>query len=138
MWPGRFGGALIVGGCVFFAITGAILAGGGAVGIGGGAIGSLALSAAVALAGSGAAVLSVAGPKPLNGRALRISLGILAAGLISALTSSIIGSAVASDSPFLLLAIVLLILGVGATLFGMLATVLSLLRSRARRGSRDL
>jgi hypothetical protein len=137
VWALRIGGAIMAGGCVLFAITGAIVAGGGAVGLGGGAIGSLALAAGLALLGSGAAVLSLAEQKPLSGRNVQIGLRVLAVGLISVLTSSIIAGTVQSESPLLLLAIVLLVMGIAATLLGGLVTLLALVRARARRGSPD-
>jgi len=94
---GRIGGVFVVGGWVLFVVTGAIFAGGGAVRIGDGAIGGLALAASLALVGSGAAVLSIAGPRPLHGRAVRVGLGILAVGMLSSLASSAIAAGLAYD-----------------------------------------
>ena len=115
---GRIGGMLVVGGCVLFMIAVAIAMGGGSVGLGGRDVGGLVLAASLALLGSGAAVLSVAGPRPLNGRAVRVGLGILAVGLLSSLASSIM------EPPIF----AWLIGGLLATVLGALITGLSLVR----------
>ncbi|HEX7400488.1 MAG TPA: hypothetical protein VF302_12005 [Candidatus Limnocylindrales bacterium] len=115
---GRIGGVLVVGGCVLFMIAVAIAMGGGSVGLGGRDAGGVLAAASLALLGSGAAVLSVAGPRPLNGRAVRVGLGILAVGLLSSLASSIM------EPPMF----VLLIVGLLASVLGSLITGLSLVR----------
>ena len=118
---GRIGGMLVVGGCVLFMVAGAIAAGGGAIGLGLDNGGGLVLTVALALLGSGAAVLSVAGPTPLHGGLIRIGLGTLAVGLVSTLAAS--GSPL--DSPVAYLFIV----GMTAAVLGSLVTVLSLVRT---------
>ena len=129
---GRIGGLLVVGGCVLFVVTGAIFAGGGAVRIGDGAIGGLSLAASLALVGSGAAVLSIAGPRPLHGRAVRVGLGILAVGMLSSLASSAIAAGLAydplEDGP----CVILFLVGGLATIIGSPVTVLSLVRGGGR------
>ena len=129
---GRIGGVFVVGGWVLFVVTGAIFAGGGAVRIGDGAIGGLALAASLALVGSGAAVLSIAGPRPLHGRAVRVGLGILAVGMLSSLASSAIAAGLAydplEDGPF----VILFLVGGLATIIGSPVTVLSLVRGGGR------
>ena len=129
---GRIGGVFVVGGWVLFVVTGAIFAGGGAVRIGDGAIGGLALAASLALVGSGAAVLSIAGPRPLHGRAVRVGLGILAVGMLSSLASSAIAAGLAydplEDGPF----VILFLVGGLATIIGSPVTVLSLVRAGGR------
>lgn len=129
---GRIGGVFVVGGWVLFVVTGAIFAGGGAVRIGDGAIGGLALAASLALVGSGAAVLSIAGPRPLHGRAVRVGLGILAVGMLSSLASSAIAAGLAydplEDGP----CVILFLVGGLATIIGSPVTVLSLVRGGGR------
>ena len=129
---GRIGGVFVVGGWVLFVVTGAIFAGGGAVRIGDGAIGGLALAASLALVGSGAAVLSIAGPRPLHGRAVRVGLGILAVGMLSSLASSAIAAGLTydplEDGPF----VILFLVGGLATVIGSPVTVLSLVRAGGR------
>ena len=129
---GRIGGVFVVGGWVLFVVTGAIFAGGGAVRIGDGAIGGLALAASLALVGSGAAVLSIAGPQPLHGRAVRVGLGILAVGMLSSLASSAIAAGLAydplEDGP----CVILFLVGGLATIIGSPVTVLSLVRGGGR------
>jgi hypothetical protein len=114
---GRIGGMLVVGGCVLFMIAVAIVMGGGGVGIGLRDVGGLVLAASLALVGSGAAVLSVAGPWPLHGRVVRVGLGALAVGLVSLLVSSIADAAL------------LYVVGLLASVLGALITALSLVRT---------
>jgi hypothetical protein len=128
---GRIGGVFVVGGWVPFVVTGAIFAGGGAVRIGDGAIGGLALAASLALVGSGAAVLSIAGPRPLHGRAVRVGLGILAVGLLSSLASSAMTAGFAGD-PLENGPVILFLVGGLATVIGSPVTVLSLVRAGSR------
>lgn len=127
---GRIGGMLVVGGCVLFMIAVAIAMGGGGVGIGLRDVGGLVLAASLALVGSGAAVLSVAGPRPLNGRAVRVGLGILAVGLVSLLVSSIAGAAASPghEDQESLPMLVVLVVGLLASVLGALITALSLVR----------
>ena len=127
---GRIGGLLVVGGCVLFVVTGAIFVGGGTLHIGDGEIGSLALAASLALVAVGAAVLSVAGPWPLHGRVVRVGLGALAVGLVSLLVSSIVGAAASPghEDQESLPMLVLLVVGLFATVLGPLITGLSLVR----------
>ena len=122
---------LVVGGCVLFVVTGAIFVGGGALHIGDGEIGSLALAASLVLVAFGAAVLSVAGPRPLNGRAVRVGLGALAVGLVSLLVSSIVGVAASPghEDEESLPMLVLLVVGLVASVLGALITALSLVRT---------
>ena len=126
---GRIGGMLVVGGCVLFMIAVAIAMSGGSVGLGGRDAGGLVLAASLALVGSGAAVLSVAGPRPLNGRAVRVGLGTLSVGLVSLLASSImvVASTVGSEESLPML--VLVFVGLVASVVGALITALSLVRT---------
>ena len=129
MWLGRIGGTLVVCGFVLIVIVAAIAVGGGAVGVGLSSLGSLIYGGALALAGCGTAVLSVGGPRPLHGRAVRIALGILAVGLLSSLASTAIAAGMTSDPLESLPFIALFLLGVCATVVGWLVTGLSLVRA---------
>lgn len=128
MWFGRIGGLLVVGGCVLFMIAAAIAIAGGGVGIGLRDVGGLVVAASLALGGSGAAILSVAGPGPLHGRVTRIGLGILAVGLLSSLASSTMAAASAGHEASLPI-FVLFIVGSLSTVLGSLVTGLSLVRA---------
>lgn len=125
---GRLGGLIAIGGWLLFAITGVIAAGGGAVGIGGPGVGSLVLAAAVALIAIGFAVIAVVGPRPLQARTVRCSLGALAVGL-SGTTAGALISASSPGDPLENGPVVILVLGGGLVIgLGTLATVLSMLR----------
>lgn len=122
---GRIGGMLVMGGVVLFVVGYALM-------IVGAAAGNLVTGTAIALIGSGAAILCVTGPTPLHGRVIRVGLGALAVGLASLLASSIVASTLTYDplenGPFV-------ILGIGGFLgiaFGSLITVASLLRAPGR------
>lgn len=136
---GRIGGTLFVVGNLLFVVVVAIAAGGGAVGIGlrdvdGRPVvdlGVLVGTAALILAGSGAAVLGVAGPRPLSGLDTRAGLGTLAIGLFSLLALSVLTLVFALDADLGWPA-ALLIVGLVATVCGPLVTGLSLVRAPGR------
>ena len=88
MWFGRIGGMLVVGGCVLCLLAAAIAVGGGNADSGLDAVLQTLVPAALAPIGFGAAAVSVAGPKPLDGRTMRVGLGTLAVGLLSYLTAT--------------------------------------------------
>lgn len=126
---GRVGGVLIVGGSAL-SLPAAALFGPAAPGDTGlRDLGNLVLNACLALLGSGAALLSVAGRRPLDGRNVRIGLGTLATGLLGMLVSSITPIPAGSNSlqswPYIISAAI----GVFATATGTLVTVLSLARA---------
>ena len=127
---GQIGGALAIGGWALIVIAIAIAATGGAVGIGTAEIGGLVLAAALTLIGSGAALVGIAGQSPLDGRAVRIGLVILAVGLVSSLGSSIIAAGSQDDPLASVPFIVFFLLGAAATALGAVVTVLSLLSTR--------
>jgi hypothetical protein len=87
---GRIGGMLIVGGVALFVFGYALL-------IVGAVVGNLVTGCAMALIGSGAAILCATGPAPLHGRVIRAGLGVLAVGLGSLLASSIVASTLTYD-----------------------------------------
>jgi hypothetical protein len=89
---GRIGGILFAAGAVCYLVALAIQPPGGSVGPIDAS--SATLIAATLLGGLGAAVLAFARPAPLDGRAIRVGLGLLAAGLLS-LTAGGVGNAVA-------------------------------------------
>lgn len=130
MWFGRIGGLLVIGGCALLSVVVAT-GGAGPVGVEGHPnrdIGNLVLNASLALLGSGAAALGLAGPGPLHGRTVRIGLGMLSVGLLSVLVSSIIPIPAGSNSleswPYIIAGAV----GLLAMAVGMPLTVLSLVR----------
>lgn len=135
MKSGQIGGALVLGGWLLFAVAAATVAGGGPVGIGGGvgvSNGSIVLAAALGLAGSGAALLGIAGAVPLNGRGLRVGLGVLSVGLLSSVGAWALGGAVPDYSLAFILVIVLLFVGTVATALGTLITLAALVRAGGR------
>lgn len=132
---GRIGGLLVVGGWVLAAVTAAIVAGGGGIGVGGsvgGSVGSLTLATAVGLVGAGSAVLAIAGPNPLDGRAVRVGLGLLGIGLIAWMAAIGGGGAVRMDQPEILVVLALAFVGLLGTSLGTLITVVSLIRASGR------
>ena len=127
---GRFGGMLVIGGCALLPLVVAI-GGSGPVGVDGHPnrdVGNVVMNASLALLGSGAAVLSLAGARPLHGRSVRIGLGLLAVGLLSLVASSMIpfpaGSNSAESWPYIITGTVFLL----ATAVGTPVTVASLVR----------
>jgi hypothetical protein len=130
-FAGTTGGVLILGGCVLLL---AVIATGatGPAGVDGNPlrdVGMLLLNAALALLGSGAAVLGLAGAGPLDGRPVRVGLVVLAIGLVSlvagVLTPIPDGSNSLATLPYVLFA------GIGflAIAIGTLVTVVSLVRA---------
>jgi len=85
---GFIGGLLVIGSSILLAISAAIGASGGSVSVQGAGAGGLTVTAALLLLGLGAAVLSVGGPAPLNGRLVRLGLGLIAIGLLATLTTA--------------------------------------------------
>jgi len=124
MGLGRVGGLLLIGGWVLLLFTALIFVGGGPIRIGDGAIGGLVLTAALVLAGFGTAILSIAGPPPLQGRAVRVGLAMVAIGSLSSVSFSILAGDVA-NSPF----VVAFLLGGFTTFIGLLVVVVTLVRS---------
>jgi hypothetical protein len=123
MRNGRIGGGLMIGGWALFAL-GIVLSN-----IAGSVIGGATMTAAFAVAGSGAAVLAAGGPAPLRGRVVRLGLALLAVGLIAVAGSSIAAARLSYD-PLEDLPTVVLLLGGGLVVaIGMLLTQLALVRA---------
>jgi hypothetical protein len=119
---GRIGGMLVMDGVMLVGMGYALV-------IVGAAVGNLVTGAATALIGSGAAILCVIGPRPLQGRVMRVGLGTLAAGLASLLAFSIVAGTLTYDPLESLPFVVLGIGGVLAMALGSLVTAVSLLRA---------
>jgi hypothetical protein len=119
---------LVIGGWLLVGAMIVVAGFGNSVQIGGGSPGSYALIMALAMIGCGLAVLSVTGPRPLQGRLMRVGLGVLAVGLVGTLISTIIAAGLAYDplenGPF----VATFLLGSLAICVGLPLTVLSLLR----------
>ena len=125
---GWIGGVLIIGGTVLTLPAAAL----GAVAPGDDPgrrdLGDLLMSASLVLLGSGAGVLGVFGPKPLNGRGIRIGLGALAVGLLSFLVMvnvPLSGHNELTSTPWVASAI----LGVVAAVLGSVLVVAALVRT---------
>jgi hypothetical protein len=126
---GRLGGVLVIAGWVLIAATITIFGAGNSVQIGGDTIGGLALAASLGVIGGGMAVLSLTGPRPLQGRIMRLGLGFLAVGLLGSLASTVIAAGLEYDplenGPF----VITFLVGALATTIGVPVTVLSLVRT---------
>lgn len=125
---GRIGGLLIIGGALMLVLAVPIFVVQGGPGLGMSDIGGLATDVSLALFGFGAAVLSVGGPQPLQAPLVRVGLGALAVGQLSALAFSIGAGATEFDALESLPLSILLIVGLGAVVLGWLITGLGLVR----------
>jgi hypothetical protein len=128
---GRIGGGLILGGCV-------LLASGIATGATGPAsvdgtplrdVGMVLLNGALALLGSGAAVLGVTGAEPLDRRPVRAGLVVLSVGLASLVACILIPIPAGSNSLASLPYVLFGGIGILAIVIGTLVTVVSLARA---------
>ena len=108
----RLGSILVVGGGVVVGLSVAYGATGQAIGLGVQGVGGLLVGAALAQFGVGSALLGLAGPSRVRGRAVRASLAIVAAGMLSVLASAI-ASATSEFDSLESLPIVVLTLGGG-------------------------
>lgn len=132
----RIGGILVVGGCVLAGFAVAYGASGHAVGLGLQGFGGFLVIAALALLGVGSALLSLAGPSLIRGRAVRSALAVFAAGVL-AVTASAIASAASESDSLESLPIVVLTLGGGLVMLigvAALAITVPTALSRRRRG----
>jgi hypothetical protein len=123
----RIGGLSVIGGWALLVIAGALAVAGGSVGLGSRSIGGVVMAASLVLIGAGGAVVAVAGPRPLDGRVLRIGLGILGIGILGLAGSSIAAARLAYDPMEDGPSVVLLLAGGLATWTGAPVTVLALL-----------
>jgi hypothetical protein len=120
---GRIGGALVIGGWGLVAAS-VPLSYGPVPGAG-----AVAVNVAAGIIAAGAALIAFAGPRPLDGRVVRLGLGILAIGLLGFTASSIAAARLTYD-PLEDMPTVVLFLGGGlATVVGMLITQLALVRA---------
>ena len=129
IWYGRIGGTLIVGGCLLCLLDAAIVVAGGNADSTLHAVDQLIVPGALVPIGLGAAVLAVAGPRPLNGRAARVGLGMLGAGLLSYLAVTVLPVREGSNNLQSWPHIILLVFGVLATVTGLIFTGVSLVRA---------
>ena len=129
MWFGRIGGMLVVGGCVLCLLAAAIAVGGGNADSGLDAVYQWIVPWALVPIGLGAAVLGVAGPTPLDGRAIRVGLATLGVGLLSYLFGNVVPVPGGSNNLQSWPHIILLIAGVLASVIGLIVTVVSLIRT---------
>jgi hypothetical protein len=121
---GFIGGLLVIGSSILLGISAAIGATGGSVSVQGAGAGGLTVTAALILLGLGAAVLSVGGPAPLNGRLVRLGLGLIAIGLLATLTTA--------TQPSESVLIYVFLAGGAVSAIGVLITALALLASPGR------
>ena len=121
---GFIGGLLVIGSSILLGVSTGIAAMGGSVSVQGAGAGGLTVTAALVLLSLGAGILSIGGPRPLNGRLVRVGLGLVAIGLIATLTTA----TQPSDS------VLIYVFLAGGLLsgIGVLVTVLSLLASPGR------
>jgi hypothetical protein len=120
---GRMSGWLIIGGWALFA------AGVALSNVAGSVVGGAVMTVSLALAATGAAGLAISGRQPVRGRVVRVSLGVLAVGLVAIACSSVVAAGLTYDplenGPF----VVLFFVGALATTIGMLVTEVWLLRT---------
>lgn len=128
MRSGQIGGALIIGGSMLL-VPAAAFAGPAVIGDVDRDVRNLIVDACLALLGSGAVVLAIFGPRPLDGRSVRIGLAALAVGLVSLLVASNVsipsGSNELQNGPWLISAALALV----GMLLGAMITVLTLARA---------
>ncbi len=126
---GQIGGVLVVGGSIACLVAMTIIVAGDNAGSG---LYSLALTIAlpaVALIALGALVLGVAGPRPFDGRTIRIGFGMLGAGFLCYLAANVIPAPGVSNNLQSWPHIIGLLGGALAMAVGVLVTGLALARS---------
>lgn len=120
---GRTSGWLVIGGWTLFP------AGVALSNVAGSVVGGAATTVSLALAGAGAMGLAISNELPRHGRVMRLSLGIMGAGLIALACSSVVAASLTYDplenGPF----VILFPGGAAATTIGILVTEVSLLRT---------
>lgn len=126
MWLGRIGGTLVILGSVLCTLAAALIVVGAEGGLRSMAL--LIVPAGIVPIGVGAAILAMAGPSPLDGRALRVGLAMLGIGIVSYLAANYLPVPAGRNNlqswPHVILAVV----GVLAAFIGVLVTVASLVR----------
>ena len=122
MWFRRIGGTLMAGGGVLSMITIApVLVGNSDL--------ALIVPGALVLISLGAITLGVAGTKPMDGRAIRVGLGMLGVGLLSYLAGNVLPVREGSNNLQSWPHIILLFGGVLIIVLGFLVTLVSLVRA---------
>lgn len=123
MWFRRIGGTLIAGGCVLNMITIATVV------VGSSDLEWIVPGGGLVLISLGAITLCVAGTKPIDGRAIRVGLGMLGVGLLSYLSGNVLPVREGSNNLQSWPHIILLFGGVVIIVLGFLVTLVSLVRA---------
>lgn len=126
MRPGQIGGLLLIAACVLYLGAIGLAAAGGDVGIGLVGASSILVLGALVLGGIGCAVVASSGPPPLAGRGVRTCLGMLAVGLLSLTAGSFLAGISTTDPLASGPIVALLLIGLCATLVGVVATAVTL------------
>lgn len=129
MWFGRIGGALVLGGGVACLVAIPIILAGDRVGSLLQGLAQLIFPAALIPIGLGAAILGVAGTRPLDGRSVRAGLAMLGAGLLAYEAANIVPAPDGTNTLQSWPHIVGLVFGALATVAGALVTGLACLLS---------
>jgi hypothetical protein len=143
MWFGRIGGALVVAGATLCMLAVVIGLAGGEVrwaeacwqwdgcdryAGGGDSVLHLITPASLTLIGIGAALLGLAGPRPFDGRLSRVGPGMTAIGLLSYVAATNMSIPAGTNTAQSLPIVVGLLVGLVATILGLVVTGLALLR----------
>ena len=124
MRPGMLAGLLILLSCALLLVAVAIALAGGSVSAGRRDTGGLVLTAALGLLAAGAIVLAVSGPRPFDGRGVRIGFTLLGTGIIAVLATA--------DVTLSSMLVVVYLLGGFLTFIGAAVIALALLRAGGR------
>ncbi len=130
---GQIGGVLVAGGSVACLIAMTIIVAGDDAGSDLYSLAMTTLPAAVALIAVGALILGLTGPKPLDGRSIRIGLGMLGAGFLCYLAANVIPAPDGKNNLQSWPHIIGLLGGALAMAVGVLVTGLALVRSPGPR-----
>ena len=134
---GQIGGVLVVGGSLACLLAMTIIVAGDNAGSDLYSLALTLLPAAVALIALGALVLGLTGPKPLDGRSIRIGLGMLGAGFLCFMAANVIPAPDGKNNLQSWPHIIGLLGGALVMAIGVLVTGLALVRSSGIRGDGD-